>query len=423
MRISQLGTLAKTAISTTSDYLLTANNVGNSNRKVLVNDLFPTITNYGSTTGAVSIITAVANKNEYTISKIVAGSTKLSVTGGGGAADISVDLGTVDFAHLTGNIVNSQLAGAIDVTTKLTGTLPIANGGTGSTATTFCDLTANVTGTLPTTGGGTGLTSFTANKLFYASSTSAIAQLDTVGAAGRFLLGSGSKPTWVAATNTSSITWTTTSSAFQAQVIALPSLTGNVAWTAGSDRTVAPATASGSAGDVLNITSGASSSSHIGGDLNLTSGTGGASGGSNVVVKSGTGSSTAGDINFLQQDGSTSNFTHMMRLYRNMVGVSNNQGTPTVPEALLDIEQSNTGGAIPAVHIEQQDDNVEFIKLTGAGGSGTAYNLDTEPDGDTSGSTVAAPHSAAWTLKGMVRIKVSDGSTTADRYIPYYLRV
>ena len=38
--------------------------------------------------------------------------------------------------------------------------LPIASGGTGSTSTTFVDLTTNVTGTLPVTNGGTGITSF-----------------------------------------------------------------------------------------------------------------------------------------------------------------------------------------------------------------------------------------------------------------------
>jgi hypothetical protein len=41
--------------------------------------------------------------------------------------------------------------------------LPTSNGGTGSTATTFCNLTTNVTGTLPIANGGTGLTSTPAN--------------------------------------------------------------------------------------------------------------------------------------------------------------------------------------------------------------------------------------------------------------------
>ena len=55
-----------------------------------------------------------------------------------------------------GNRVNTS--GQIDAGSGLTGTLPIANGGTGTTSTTFTNLTTNVTGTLPIGNGGTGLT-------------------------------------------------------------------------------------------------------------------------------------------------------------------------------------------------------------------------------------------------------------------------
>jgi hypothetical protein len=41
------------------------------------------------------------------------------------------------------------------LTTDVTGTLPIANGGTGTTSTTFANLTTNVTGILPIANGGT----------------------------------------------------------------------------------------------------------------------------------------------------------------------------------------------------------------------------------------------------------------------------
>jgi hypothetical protein len=47
----------------------------------------------------------------------------------------------------------------LPLTTGVTGTLPIANGGTGTTSTTFVNLTTNVTGTLPVANGGTGITS------------------------------------------------------------------------------------------------------------------------------------------------------------------------------------------------------------------------------------------------------------------------
>jgi len=59
-----------------------------------------------------------------------------------------------------------------NLTTNVTGTLPIANGGTGTTSTTFTNLTTNVTGTLPTVNGGTGLTTVgTADQLLGSNGT------------------------------------------------------------------------------------------------------------------------------------------------------------------------------------------------------------------------------------------------------------
>ena len=52
-------------------------------------------------------------------------------------------------------------SGTMNDATNLSGTVPIANGGTGSTSTTYANLTSNVTGTLPIANGGTGSTSTT----------------------------------------------------------------------------------------------------------------------------------------------------------------------------------------------------------------------------------------------------------------------
>ena len=74
--------------------------------------------------------------------------------------------GTVNGITLTGGPVTSSgtftlggTLGSVDLTSQITGTLPIANGGTGSTSTTYASLTTNVTGTLPVANGGTGITS------------------------------------------------------------------------------------------------------------------------------------------------------------------------------------------------------------------------------------------------------------------------
>jgi len=74
--------------------------------------------------------------------------------------------GTVNGITLTGGTITTTgtltLGGTlanVSLTSQITGTLPIANGGTNSTSTTYCSLTANVSGTLPVANGGTGITS------------------------------------------------------------------------------------------------------------------------------------------------------------------------------------------------------------------------------------------------------------------------
>jgi len=70
--------------------------------------------------------------------------------------------GSVNGITLTGTVTSSgnlTLGGTlanVDLTSQVTGTLPTGNGGTGSTATTYCSLTANVSGVLPFANGGSG---------------------------------------------------------------------------------------------------------------------------------------------------------------------------------------------------------------------------------------------------------------------------
>jgi hypothetical protein len=71
--------------------------------------------------------------------------------------------GNILTASNTATLTNKTISGAnntltVRMASDVSGTLPIANGGTGTTSTTFANLTTNVTGTLPIANGGTGLT-------------------------------------------------------------------------------------------------------------------------------------------------------------------------------------------------------------------------------------------------------------------------
>jgi hypothetical protein len=104
----------------------------------------------------------------------IASSTADGVTSVGGT-------GTVNGITLSGTVTstgNLTLGGAltgVNLTSQVTGTLPIANGGTGTTSTQFANLTTNVTGTLPVGNGGTGLTSGTSGGIPYFSASNSIA--------------------------------------------------------------------------------------------------------------------------------------------------------------------------------------------------------------------------------------------------------
>jgi hypothetical protein len=78
-----------------------------------------------------------------------------SVSGTGNVNGITLT-GTVTS---TGDLTLGGTLANVNLTSQVTGTLPILNGGTGTTSTTFVNLATNVTGTLPVLNGGTGITS------------------------------------------------------------------------------------------------------------------------------------------------------------------------------------------------------------------------------------------------------------------------
>ncbi len=131
-----------------------------------------------------------------------------NATTGGQSITISQGSGsTVTIANGTKAMVYTDGAGAtaavvlatptIALASGVTGTLPIANGGTGTTSTTFVNLATNVTGTLPVANGGTGAATLTANNVILGNGTSAV-QFVAPGSSGNVLTSNGT--TWQSTT-------------------------------------------------------------------------------------------------------------------------------------------------------------------------------------------------------------------------------
>jgi hypothetical protein len=107
---------------------------------------------------------------------------------------------------LTGGALGTPTSGTLTsctglpLTTGVTGTLPVANGGTGSTSTTYCSLATNVTGTLPVGNGGTNSTATpTAGGAGYGTGTAHA--YTAAGTSGQVLTSNGtSAPTWATPT-------------------------------------------------------------------------------------------------------------------------------------------------------------------------------------------------------------------------------
>jgi hypothetical protein len=137
---------------------------------------------YLKITSAVSLtVTRTVTLAPNTVSKVwiienaTSGSQSITISQGSGAT-VTIATGTKAMIVTDGAGAGAAVTLAnptILLASGVSGTLPIANGGTGTTSTTFANLTTNVTGTLPVGNGGTGATTLTLNNVILGNGTSA----------------------------------------------------------------------------------------------------------------------------------------------------------------------------------------------------------------------------------------------------------
>jgi len=129
----------------------------------------------------------------------------IPVTAGGTGSATATDARTALSAAKSG--ANSDITSITGLTTPLT----TAQGGTGTASTTFANLATNVTGTLPVANGGTGVSTLLANAVLLGNGTSAL-QTVAPSTSGNILTSNGT--TWTSATAPTGITATTGSSPY-----------------------------------------------------------------------------------------------------------------------------------------------------------------------------------------------------------------
>jgi hypothetical protein len=110
----------------------------------------------GARTG-LTTITAPAQSKTYIVINATTGGQSVKIVGSGPTTPgVTVPNGERALVAWNGSDFVQIASSVIDLTSEITGILPTANGGTGTSSTTFVNLATNVTGTLPVLNGGTG---------------------------------------------------------------------------------------------------------------------------------------------------------------------------------------------------------------------------------------------------------------------------
>jgi hypothetical protein len=412
--ITSLSALAKTSVGA-NDYLLTANAVTPGNNKFLLQDLFPTVNTLGATSEALFV--SITNKNVLNFKGIKSLSSTISVATASNNITLTLNDNLINLANC--NNTTSGFLSSVALASNVTGTLPVANGGTGATtlaanafilgngASALSALGAGTNGQLPI--GRTGLAPVMANltagsNITITNGAGTITIAATVATLSNALNAStyniygfgwlgGDSGNRGIKVNTSGQTFIGSGSPtpfFSGDLNVANNIyvNGNVAQTIGSilTATIAPG--------ALTIKAADANAANVGGRLDLKAGASqGATvlgGDLNIYPGSHDGTGASGDINIWgYTSGAVAQSIIKIKGQSRYVGINN-----TSPVAPLDVKQDGTTANIPAVRVEQLDTDESFINFVGTSGAASANSL--------SSSTASAGAKT-----GAIRVKIN----------------
>lgn len=392
--ITSLTSLAKGSVSA-NDFLLVANSSVPTNYKFQLQELFPVMNTVGTTSEALFISTT--NKNTLNFKGIKSLSNLLTVATASDNIVLTVNPGNIDLS--TCNNSTSGFLSAVSLTGGyISGTLPIANGGTG--ATTFTSnslLLGNGSSALSSLGlatngqipiGRTGLApvlgSITAgSNITVTNGSGTITIAATVASAssafnlGTFNIygngwysGDGGNEGLKVDSSGKVFAGSATPTAFFTGDLNVNQdiyLNGSVSQLIKMSDTAAPA--------ALNVRGSTATSSNAGGTINIfggtSSGAANAGGGINIYAGNHDGSGTSGDINLWGY-----NVSAVAQRILTLKGESRYIGVNNAsPSAPLDVKQDNSSANIPVIELEQLDTNESFINFVGTSGAASASSI------------------------------------------------
>lgn len=412
-KISALTGLAKTSIGAT-DYFVIANTTVPTNYKILAQDFFPSLNTSG--TSSESLYVNVTNKNVLNFKGIKSLNSLLTVATASNNITLQVNEANIDLANCDNT--TSAFLSSVSLTADVTGTLPVANGGTGATSITANSLVlGNGTGAFTALGaatngqlviGRTGLSPLLATltagtnisitngagSITIAASLSTLASNLDAGGYNVYNLG------WLSGDgNSEGLKLDSSGRVFVGSSTPTSFFTGDlnvnqdIYLKGGVTQYIKQADSS--SGTSLLVLQGGNrvSSAGVGGGVRIL---GGASVGANiaggVAIYGGThdGSGTGGDILFYGYD-SSATVQEILRLVGDNKRVGINNISPSAP---LDVTQGSTTANLPVVELEQLDTGESFINFVGTSGAASANSL--------SSSTATAG-----TKTGAIRVKIN----------------